>query len=388
MRVWVMTNEYVPYIIGGLGVVATHLTDALKEKDFRITVLTKAVLPKVEVIREKHFKIVRFPRDSGNFFSTKKQKFNYDMVMRWLKKTRQHPPDLIHVHSLEFAYLARYLQQIYNVPIVYTCHSLVLLEKKSPLKELIAERQRRLLLAADRIVVPSYWERSQIEQVYPFCIGKITVIENGVKMFEYPHSSADPRRLLYVGRLVHMKGIEELLQAVAVLAKKQPKVRLDVVGRGSKRYMLYLRIMAHQLGVSSRVRWLGYRPPNKVQRLYSSYGAVIVPSRQESFGLVALEALASGVPLVSTRSGGLAQFVNENVAQIIYRVDRGDIADAVQTMWKANHLTKQRVKEGFRMAEPYAWSVIADRYRELFHNVLAERAGTPYDIDMAADQHF
>jgi glycosyltransferase involved in cell wall biosynthesis len=388
MHLWILTNEYAPYIIGGLGVVATNLTDALKGKEiFSITVLTKSVIPSVRVREpQEHFKVIRFPRDS-HYFSIPKQKFNYRAVISWLEKTRQPLPDLIHVHSVEFAHLARYMQQEYKVPVVYTCHSLVTLESKSLLKKVMANRQKKLLQTADRIVVPSRWECSQLEKVYSFCTGKITVIENGVNVLESSQTSTDPHRLLYVGRLVRLKGIEELLQAVAVLAKKQPRIRLDVVGRGPRRYMLYLKVMAHQLGISSKVRWLGYHPPDKVRELYSSYGAVIVPSRQESFGLVALEALASGVPLVSTRSGGLAQFVNDNVAQIITRVDNGAIVDAIETMWKADQLTKQRVQEGFKAAEPYAWSIIAGRYLELFHDVFVERAWTSDAVYMAVDQH-
>lgn len=386
MRLWVMTNEYEPYIIGGLGVVATNLTEALKEKDPKITVLTKAFVPEVEVTRDKHFQVVRFPRDSG-YFNVPKQKFNSMKVRHWLKKSDIHIPDLIHVHSLEFMYLARYFQKEHKVPVVYTCHSLVTLERKSLLREMVAKRQQKLLRDADCIVVPSFWEREQLEQIYPFCGDKITVIENGVRVSASPPRPAEPYRLLYVGRLLRMKGIEELLDAVSVIAKEQRKVRLDIVGKGSSSYTKHLKIMAHRKGIASRVRWLGYRPPDEVHRMYASYGAVIVPSRQESFGLVALEALASGVPLVSTRSGGLAQFVNEEVAQIISRVDSDDIANAVRAMWKADELTRQRVMEGFRSAEHFAWSVIADRYRELFYNVIEGRGATTNADPMADGEH-
>jgi glycosyltransferase involved in cell wall biosynthesis len=361
-----MTNEYEPHIIGGLGVVATNLTHALRGDDMKATVLTKSVKSEVGVKREKNLKIIGFPRNS---------RFNYLTIRKWLYRKGYRIPDLIHIHSVDFAYLARYYQKKHNVPVVYTCHSLVTLEKKNPFRELMAKRQKILLQSASQIVVPSIWERAQLEDIYPFCNDKITVIENGVNVNEQPQSSANPYHLLFVGRLIRMKGIEELLQAVSALAQKEPKVRLDVVGRGSEQYQRHLKSMARKLGVTSKVRWLGYHDPDQVQQIYSSYGAVIVPSRQESFGLVALEALANGIPLISTRSGGLADFVNEDVAQIISGVDHVDIATAIQTMWREPELTKQRVEEGFKTAEKHDWSYIADRYRELFYTMLSMEGG-------------
>jgi glycosyltransferase involved in cell wall biosynthesis len=367
-----MASEYEPYILGGLGVVATNLTGALREKDLKITVLSKSPLPGMKVSREKYFELIRFPRNPG-YYSVPRQKFNYEAIMQRLKKTGFRKPDLIHIHSVEFAHLARYLQNKYSIPVVYTCHSLVAHEGKSTFREMVADRQVKLLQSADRIVSPSQWERAELERLYPFSKDKIAVIENGVKLQVKGGKPVNPYHLLFVGRLLRMKGIEQLLQAVAILASKNPKVKLDVVGKGTLYYTKHLKMMARRLGIQATVRWLGYRPPSQVQAMYSSYGAVVVPSLQESFGLVALEALANKVPLVSTRSGGLSQFVTEDVAQIITRVTPNDIAKAIRNVWTEKKMTGLRVKEGFKVAEPHAWSVIADRYRELFASMVDGR---------------
>jgi len=82
--------------------------------------------------------------------------------------------------------------------------------------------------------------------------------------------------------------------------------------------------------VANRIRWVRKKPYAAVQRMYASYGAVIIPSKTESFCLVALEAMANGVPLISTLSGGLKEFVNKRNAQIIRSVDRASIAKAIK----------------------------------------------------------
>src|SRR6185312_2056230 len=125
------------------------------------------------------------------------------------------------------------------------------------------------------------------------------------------------------GRVVPSKGIEELLQAVARLSNYYPTISLDVIGTGSANYMSKLQALT---------QWLGYKGHSSLLRMYSQYGAVVMPSKQESFGLVALEALANGIPLVSSRSGGLAEFVDSNVAEVIPHIAASDIAHAIENM--------------------------------------------------------
>lgn len=369
MKLWVLTNEYAPYIIGGLGVVATNLTKAMAGNDQEIIVLAKCRKANIEIRHKGNVKIIRFPRNS-RYYSIPNKKFCAVPVAAWLKKHGYGQPDFIHIHSLEFAALAGYYKRKYEVPVVYTCHSLVCLEPKSPLRELVAKRQEKLLEISDGIVVPSQWEREQLEEIYSFSRGKVEVIRNGVRIADNPRKNEGKRnRLLFVGRLIRSKGIEELLQAVALLRHYRPEIRLDVVGTGSSLYMRYLKGTAAKLGISGKVRWLGYMNPDVVQKLYSSYGAVVVPSRQESFGLVALEALANGVPLVSTCSGGLSDFVSEHVAELIPKVETVEIAAAIRRMWKQEDLTKMRVEIGLKIATYYEWAQVSNRYRQLFFRI-------------------
>jgi glycosyltransferase involved in cell wall biosynthesis len=360
MRIWVLTNEYAPFIIGGLGTVATNLTQSLAAGGAEMTVFTRGRQQRPSIVREKSLRLVRIPRESyqGSFLQGLARRKG------WKK------PDLIHIHSVPLADAAMLCKQRWGIPVVYTCHSLVVQESLTPRRRLVAKRQEKLLHAADCVVVPSQWQKESLQTLYPFCCGKTVVIENGVHVRKKPGSS--PRhRLLFVGRLTYSKGIAELIEAVAQLAKVNPKTRLGIVGKGIGKFERKLKQKAARLKVAGRIRWLGFRQPEEVRRLYGSYGAVIVPSRRESFGLVALEALASGVPLVSTTSGGLAQIVSSEVAEVVPAVNKDAIAKAVQNMWAEKEHTKERVQAGLAAAAKYSWKAIAARYRGLFESITA-----------------
>lgn len=367
MILWVLTNEYEPNIIGGLGIVATRLSRCLAEDGVNVTVLCKHFGSTVRDEQEQDVRVIRFTRKS-RYHSVERQVFDPDRALSWLKETGVAEPDVLHIHSLQFTEFAILLQKTWHVPVVYTCHSLVALEKKSILRDPMVKRQERLLQHADLVVVPSAWQRRQLVSMYPHCSGKLHMIENGVDVHQ-AGGEVSPKRLLYVGRLTPLKGIAELLHAVALLQRIEPDVTLDIVGTGPAQYTARLRAIVKRHNIADRVRWLGFKSWDSVQSLYERYGAVIVPSRQESFGLVALEALAHGVPLVATQNGGLSEFVSLEVAFVIPEVTGKAIARTIDKMWRREERREQHVQEGLRLAKRFAWAEMSARYRELFASI-------------------
>ncbi|MGE5701877.1 MAG: glycosyltransferase family 4 protein [Clostridia bacterium] len=375
MHIWVMSNEYeTSRIIGGLGVVATQLTHHLVEMGHQLTVLTNHDLAEVLVNECGPLRIIHFPTRS-DYYCRHRRKNQYRPIVEWIDQQRLALPDLIHIHSVSFANLACYFRKTKGIPVVYTCHSLIGHESRvlTSFRRAHLIRQQRLLATCDQIVVPSRWQRRSLATEYPICKGKIVVIENGVKLRGEPGSKPQVR-MLFAGRLTRQKGIEETLAALAILMKHNPAVQLDIAGTGTPNYHLRLRTLIKKWSLGRHVNLLGFVPPEKLSLLYSHYGAVIVPSKQESFGLVALEALANGVPLVSTRSGGLAQFVTSDVAQIIPRINGKGIAIAVRRMWGNPAVTQQRVLRGLSLAQDFEWKAIATRYAREFQK-LCDSAG-------------
>lgn len=373
-RLWVLTTEYKPYITGGLGTAATTLTRALVRRGIRATVISRSKTSNISIDKSKRLRIIRFPTNN-RYFSVNTHNFKPNSLKSALKSRAVSNPQCIHIHSVQFTDTAELYKKRKKTPIVYTCHSMVSPGKDFRSKRLY-EKQKKLFRLADSIVVPSRAEQIKLNNRYPFCARKITVIRHGVNVSPlkaHGHSN----HLLFVGRVVKDKGIEELIRATAMLARSNDKIRLNIIGTGSSRYLIKLKSLAKRLGISSKVRWLGKQSHEQVQRMYSKYGAVIMPSRKESFGLVALEALAKGVPLVATRSGGLSDFVNGKVAQVILKVDSIQIARAILQMKKNRTLTERRVRSGRKLAQGMSWSRTSARYLKLFRRISSVRSKRP-----------
>jgi glycogen synthase len=362
-RLWILTAEYEPNIVGGLGTATTNLAKALSRSGVHVTVLSNNHLPLLKISGNRKLRVIRLPIGPRNSNTL-------DKVERRLKVQGYRRPQGVHIHSVSFTFLARQIRNRFRIPLIYTCHSLIALEKtaKTNQRSKMLRRQVQLMKAADRIVVPSHWELSVMKKVYPLLAKKTVVIGHGVT--SHPARSRGPlHHLLFVGRLVSSKGIEQLLEAVAILKRKNKKVKLTIIGKGKQRYVNRLKFLCKKWGIHANVNFLGFRKPDQVKKMYASYGAVIMPSTLESFGLVALEAMASGVPLAATRSGGLAEIVNGKVAQVIPRVEGKAIAAAIEKMWNNTSLTNRRVKAGRRLASRYQWPRVANQYKKLFQAI-------------------
>lgn len=364
LKIWVMTGEYHPHIIGGLGVVATQLSRSLSRSGNSVTVIctggsTRPVFRKIS----KRLRILRLPSRSSRQYWANGQ-YRPSSVLQAARNAGLAKPDVIHVHSTEFAETAAEARRRYAAPIVYTCHSLHSKGKGSA----SGKRQGLLYQVAKRITVPSRWQAEASIKRYPDARGRIVVIPNGVRRLTRARRKP-ASKLLYAGRIVASKGIEPLIRAVARLSRHSSSVRLTVIGDGAERYRSRMITLSKQLGVARRIRWIRHQSHESLLRNYSAYGAVVVPSRKESFCLVALEAMARGVPLTSTRSGGLAEFVNASNAQVIRSTNEISIAQAIQKMWNHPGKTNLRVKRARLTASRYLWPVVARRYRSLFSEI-------------------
>ncbi|MBW7475275.1 glycosyltransferase family 4 protein [Paenibacillus oenotherae] len=370
LKVWVMTNEFQPNIVGGLGIVATHLSRMLSRAGVKVKVLCTGRSGKLVVSKPGgNMHIVRMPKNK-QYFSHSARAFKANAVLRAAEAAGSGKPDLIHVHSTEFADAAAAAKNKFRIPIVYTCHS----NASEGIHSIPGKNQAKLIRGARKIVVPSRWQAGAVRRSYGGDQGRFAVIPHGVNSVSR-RTGGNPKHLLFVGRLIPSKGIKPLIKAIALLSNSHKNVRLTVVGSGKKSYMNHLRAFAKQLGVSRRIRWLGSRPHNAIQRMYASHGAVIVPSEKESFCLVALEAMANGVPLVSTLSGGLKEFVNNRNAQIIHSINGPSIARAIAAMWVNKISTKRRRLNAKATAARYRWPKIAQRYKSLFWGL--KKARTP-----------
>lgn len=285
IKVWVMSNEFEPKIVGGLGIVATQLTRMLSKLGAKVTVLCPENSDRLTISNiNSNLCIFRFPKNT-KYFNRAKQSFKAEAIIKSAFAKGGVKPDIIHVHSTEFADTAKVAGDRFDLPIVYTCHSLA----SQGISSIHGKQQTTLIRIANRIIVPSRWQAKVTKRLYPRIDGKkMIVIPHGVAPVSKGSSIGASHKLLYVGRLIPSKGVEPLIKAVGLLAQENRKVHLTIVGSGKASYRNKLRTLVKQAGVVKRIHWAEKNPYKTVQQMYGSYGAVINPSKKESFCLVSL----------------------------------------------------------------------------------------------------
>lgn len=203
-----------------------------------------------------------------------------------------------------------------------------------------------------------------------------SVVHNGIDVARIPEPTVvwDPR-LLYVGRLAHEKGADLAIEAFASVRRRMPRARMTVAGEGPLRAALEQRAIA--LGMRNAIDFVGWVLPDRVPTLINQHAAVLMPSRQDSFPLVALEAGALGRPLVASRVGGLPEIVVDRATGLL--VDAGDVrglADAaVRVLSNPDQARRMGRAARERVRTRFSWDAHVDAYDALYRSLGARARG-------------
>jgi glycosyltransferase involved in cell wall biosynthesis len=280
-------------------------------------------------------------------------------AMIWIKQGRGHKC-LLTIHSTEYG----------------RCGNVFAMGRS----ERIRIQERAGTYWADRVIAVSGATQKEVSWMYEVPNGKISVIYNAVDPRRFDQTAdpgEDKRRyhiapldptILFCGRLVWQKGPDLLVEAIPRILKLHPSAKVVFVGEGDMRGTVESRV--RQLGVAHAVRFLGYRTGDELVRLFKLADAVCVPSRNEPFGIVVLEAWSACKPVVVTQNGGPNEYVGHDVNGL--KIDPS--ADSV--VWGVNRILSdfdraRWMGQNGRKAveERFVWDLVADQtlalYREL-----------------------
>lgn len=213
---------------------------------------------------------------------------------------------------------------------------------------------------------------------------RIDIVPNGIEseLFVFDPSiraqrTDDKLQLICVARLIERKGIQHLLQAMAEL---DDSVFLTVVGEGN--YMSELQAESTRLGVDNKVRFYGYCPREKLVRLYNRSDAFVLPSMAESFGMVFVEAMSCGLPVMGARIGGVPDIIKEDNGILVEAGSVSDIKAAILRFAGDAQLREQMGLTNRKKAvENYAWRSVADAYVAIYREATGESEVSKVDPD-------
>jgi glycosyltransferase involved in cell wall biosynthesis len=294
-----------------------------------------------------------------------------DMAMRGvasLARGRRH--DLVHLHYIGGAApIAMSLAKLYGCPLIATAHGSDIEAAQSSVKR---ELIRTFLESCDGIHYVSEPLRKRATQLLGD-FEKPTLIQNtGIDLNLFvPGSppSFEPLRLVVLGNLVLDKGWDAALGAVSELKVLYPGVELHAYGAGDGEW---LSALAKNHGVSDRVTFHGTIPLEELPGVYHGASVVLVPSRREGFGLVGLEAMASGALVVTTAAGGMAEYAsNEKNCLVVDVDDPGQITAAVRRLVEDETLRGSLRDGAIVTATKFSAHAAARRIAEFYKQVVS-----------------
>ncbi len=309
--------------------------------------------------------------------------------------------DLIHSHYWMSGIAARDLQSAWNIPIVHMFHTLGLMKQRIARAPHEAEGDYRIqgeyevLRLVNRIIAATPAEMAQLQWLYETDKKKISIIPPGVDISHFYPIPIDEakefigvptqdRMMLFVGRIEPLKGVDTLIEAISIIRQKGTLDRhcclcVSIIGgepnadsTSMTDEMARLQLLCDQQGLGDLVTFLGRRGQETLPYYYSAADVVVMPSHYESFGMVALEAMACGTPVIATQVGGLAFLVQDGITGFHIPVDDpAALAERLVTLLDDSILRARMSQQAAEIAQKYAWENIAKSVNIVYKDVLS-----------------
>jgi D-inositol-3-phosphate glycosyltransferase len=376
---------------GGMNVYVRSLAGALARAGVECDLLTRADRPGVPAVADLEPGVRVVHLDAGPARPVAKTELLdhhealVDAAARWLGGPGA--ADVLHANYYVSGAVAHTLKHRLGLPLVATFHTLARAKQDVGIHDDPADRyaiEAMVVACADGLVVSTDAERALLVEHYDAVAERIEVVPPGVDhaVFTTGPVARMPRRwrtsagpvLLVVGRIQALKGVDLAVRALAAL--EHDTAQLVIVGSPSgddgAAELARLHALVHDLGLAERVHFEPARAHDALADYYRAADVVLVPSRTESFGLVALEAAACGTPVVASSVGGLRSVIDHGVSG--YLVDERDpvafAAYVAKLLDDPGHAATMG-EAAAAAAHCYTWSIAAARLRRLYADVPA-----------------
>ena len=394
MKILMLTWEYPPRIVGGIARVVYDLSQRLIKEGHDVTVITykDGNVPYVEDDNGvKVYRVDNYMISSNNFIDWILQ-LNFNMIAKAGEIIAENGNfDVIHAHDWLVASAAKTLKHAYNTPIVSTIHATEAGRNSgitTPEQKYINDTEWMLTYESSEVIVNSNYMKNELQRLFGLPYEKINVIPNGVDLNLYDNIERDyefrrkyamdnEKIILFIGRLVYEKGIQNLIAAMPKILDRYHDAKLIIAGKGGM--LGELKAQVNALGLSDKVYFTGYLAGKDVRKMYKCADVAVFPSTYEPFGIVAIEAMLSGNPIVVSDVGGLNEIVDHGINGMkSYCGNANSLADSILTLLYDKNLANacsKNAKEKVRLK--YNWAKIAEdthfTYQKAITETMADR---------------
>ena len=380
----ILSWEFPPRIVGGLGRHVYWLSKSLANKGIDVTVLTIGYpdLPKKETVNGA--RVIRVPswRFVSPDFLSWVDFVNLEMVKKALELVKKEGRfDLIHVHDWLTAFSGIALKHMLRAPLIATFHATETGRRGGIFDEFqrrIHEIEWFLNFEAWKIICCSNYMKYEVIRDLGAPIDKIVVIPNGIELEMFSKTIQINRDkyalpwekiVLFVGRMVYEKGPHILIEAAHRALMINNSLKFVLVGDGPMREQLMRRV--YELGIAHKILFTGFIDDEELIGLYQLADVCVFPSLYEPFGIVVLEAMAAGCPVIVSSIGGMQEVIDNDVDGC--KVPPGDIEalkNAILRVTSDDSFRKWLSENAKKKVRDYDWKNISERTIEIYNEVL------------------
>lgn len=391
---------------GGMNVYIYELARKLGQMGHQLDVYTRSQDEHVpHVVHDLGFgnRVVHVPAGPEVFLPKSELTEYFDEFVEYILEFTQRKGieyDIIHSHYWMSGIVAEKLKAAWHIPVVHMFHTLGLMKNRIAGNgefegdyRILGERQ--VLRSADKIIAATPAELSQLQWLYETSTENVQIVPPGVNIRNFYPIARDEARefidvpcenrmILFVGRIEPLKGIETLIQAIGLMRENKKldnyQLCLAIIGGDAdaseeemSHEMVRLQKLRKDLGLNDFVNFLGKRPQSDLPYYYSAADIVVVPSHYESFGMVALEAMACGTPVIASQVGGLAYLIQDGVTG--YHVPDNDpkaLSDSLSLLLDDDKLNYKLGMQAAEYARAYSWENIAAQLVTIYQKVIQD----------------
>ncbi len=389
MKILMLTWEYPPRIVGGIARVVHDLSHRLIKDGHEVTVVTYKEGNTPDFEDDKGVKVYRIGNymiNPNNFIDWIMQ-MNFNLVAKANEIiAKEGNFDVIHAHDWLVAYAAKTLKNSYGTPIVATIHATEAGRNSGihdETQRYINDTEWMLTYEASEVIVNSNYMKNELQRLFGLPFEKINVVPNGVNLnlysgierdyeFRRQYAADNEKIILFVGRLVYEKGIQYLISAMPKILEGYHDAKLVICGKGGM--IDELKEQVNAMGISNKVYFTGYLNSKQVVKMYKCADVAVFPSTYEPFGIVALEGMLSGTPVVVSDVGGLNEIVQhgENGMKS-YAGNPNSLADSIISLLYDPALCMKVAKNAkAKVKAEYNWQKIAQDTHFAYQKAICE----------------